>query len=320
MKLPLSLPPREAKPFDAVGFGQNSIDVLAVVPRFPVPNEKMPLAGFETMAGGEAATAMVACARLGWRSRYVGKAGNDTYGDLLLDALRREDVDVSAVQRVDAPNRMALILVDGPGGTRTVLWRRDPSLVVSPGDVNLAAVTSGRVLMLDAYDTGASIAVARAARAAGVPTVLDAERPLPGIDTLTSLIDVVIVSETFLVEWCGIADAGRGLRRLADASGAALTVVTLGASGSLAWCQGQEVRTPGFVVSVADPTGAGDAFRGGFIAGWMTHGEGGEVDTLMEYANAVAACNCRHVGAQAGLPSSREVEALVTGLAGARSK
>jgi sulfofructose kinase len=318
MKLPLPLPPREAKTFDAVGVGLNSLDLLAVVPQHPAPNSKHRLVEFARLPGGEAATAMVACARQGWRARYVGVLGSDDHGRLVEDALRREGVDLSATRRAEAPNQMAVILVDGQAGTRTVLWRRDPGLVMSAAAVDPSVAASGRVLMVDAHNTDAAVAATRAARAAGVPTLLDTERLHAGIEALLPWIDILAVAEPFPAALTGAASVGEGLRRLAHEFRPALAVVTLGADGSLALCR--EIRTPGFVVPVVDPTGAGDAFRGGFIAGWLRYGPEAGIETLLEYANAVAACNCRALGAQGGLPTRAELDRFVTGAAVARSK
>jgi sulfofructose kinase len=97
---------------------------------------------------------------------------------------------------------------------------------------------------------------------------------------------------------------------MARESGAALVAVTLGTEGSLAWCRGREVRTAEFPVACIDTTGAGDAFHGGFVAGWLRDPDA-DVARLMAYANAVAALNCRALGARGGMPRAEEVEALL---------
>jgi sulfofructose kinase len=91
---------------------------------------------------------------------------------------------------------------------------------------------------------------------------------------------------------------------------AALVAVTLGDQGSLAWCNGREIHTPAFPVSCVDTTGAGDAFHGGFVAGWLRRPEA-DVEQLMAYANAVAALNCRGLGARGAMPTPDEVDALL---------
>ena len=77
--------------------------------------------------------------------------------------------------------------------------------------------------------------------------------------------------------------------------GASLVCVTLGEAGSLAWCNGREIRTPPFQVDCVDSTGAGDVFRGAFAAGCLAMPDG-DIEDVLRYANAAAALNCRALG------------------------
>jgi len=87
--------------------------------------------------------------------------------------------------------------------------------------------------------------------------------------------------------------------------------VTLGEEGSLSWCRGREIHTPGFRVDCVDSTGAGDVFRGALAAACLDEPDG-EIDDALAFANAAAALNCRALGARAGIPSREEVEQLLT--------
>lgn len=308
MRIPFDLLPPDERPFDVVGFGQNSVDLLAVVGEFPRSNSKQRLKRFVRLPGGQVASAMVCCARLGWRSRYVGRFGSDELGRIGLQSLIDEGVDVSCVQTVDAPTRFALVLVDRRTGDRTVLWDRDPALAIRPGDVDPSAWRSGRVLHVDCEDIAASTVAAREARASGALTVIDVEAVLPGVPALLRHIDVIIASEGFPERLTGHHDTGTALAAMAREYEPAVACVTLGAQGSLAICQGREVRTPAFEVSVVDSTGAGDAFRGGFICGYLQAGPSADVADVLTYATAVAALKCRSLGARDGLPSREAVE------------
>jgi sugar/nucleoside kinase (ribokinase family) len=294
-----------------VGFGLNSVDLLAVLDTFPRQNGKQPIKAFARLPGGQAATAMVACARQGWRTRYVGRFGGDEHGRLGMESLRLEGVDLTGSTVVpEATNQFAVILVDASTGDRTVLWHRDARLRRTPADVPEEAVTAGRVLLVDCHETEAATAAARSARAAGLPTVIDVEKVRPGIEDLLSVIDVIIAAQEFPSQLTGEVDLGRALAVMANQFGAALVCVTLGASGSLALVQGREIRTPGFKVEAVDSTGAGDVFRGGFIAGWLAAPEG-DVEHILRVANATAALKCRALGARTAIPGRAEVESLL---------
>ena len=158
------------------------------------------------------------------------------------------------------------------------------------------------------------------ARDAGVPTVLDVEHPVRGVEGLLRLVDVIVATASFVTAVTGARAVGRGVAQLAAMSGSPVVIATLGPEGSLAWLGGREVRTPGFRVKAVDTTGAGDAFRGGLIAGWLGAGSEGRSSTVLEYANAVAALNCLEFGAQAGLPTRLQVESFVTRVRRGQSK
>jgi sugar/nucleoside kinase (ribokinase family) len=311
VRIPFRIPPPKTQPFDVVGFGLNSVDLVAVVAEFPHPNTKQRLQRFARLPGGQTATALSVCARLGLRAAYIGSFGSDELGALSRESLTSAGVDISAARIVaGATNQFAMILVDARSGERTVLWDRDPALATDPAILPRAAVTSGRMLLVDCHETAAAAQAARWARDAGIPTVADIEKVRPGIADLLQNIDAIIMAQEFPGALTGHEDLGRALETIARDFGAAVACVTLGPEGSLAWCQGREIRTPAFPVDCVDSTGAGDAFRGAFAAACLRHPLD-DIESVLSYANAVAALNCRALGARGGLPTAGEVELMV---------
>jgi sugar/nucleoside kinase (ribokinase family) len=312
MRLPLTLPASTSRAVDAAALGENSLDLLVVVPEHPARNSKQMMLQLSHRPGGQCATAMVACARLGWRARYIGHFGDDPNGRSGIESLELEGVDVTFARTIPgATSQTAVILVDATTHDRTVLWHRHPALAVTPADVRAESVASARVLLVDGQDTAAATRAAAFARAAGTRTVIDIERVRPGTENLLKEIDVIIASEGFPPELTGIPATGAALRAMFDEFRPALACVTLGEAGSLAICAGREIRTPAFRVDAVDTTGAGDAFRGGFIAGWLKGGEHTDLDDTLRYASAVAALKCRVLGAREGIPRQVEVDAFL---------
>jgi len=302
---------------DVVGFGENSVDLIATVEALPSRDGKGPLQDLTTLVGGQIATAMTGCARLGLSTRYIGTFGADTHGELVTAALRDAHVDTSFARTIAAPTRTALILVETTHHSRIVLARRDDALDWDPETLPVEAVADAKILLVDATDVAASARLAEAARAAGGVTVADVDGHVPGLDRLLRLTDVLVVSATFTSD----------LRHLHRESGARVVIATLGEHGAVAWDGTKEHHAPGFVVPVVDTTGAGDAFRAGLIAalaGLPDLGTSGlrtlDWPRVLEFANACAALNCRGRGAQAGLPTRAEVDTLVTSPGVARSK
>jgi len=170
VRLGLNIPKAGSRPFDVAGFGLNSIDLLAVVAEYPASNTKQRLQRFMHLPGGQIATALTVCARLGWRVTYVGAFGSDDLGRMSRESLLEDHVDLSAARTVaGATNQFAVILVDARSGARTVLWDRHPLLTWEPADMPREAVTSGRMLLLDCHETAAATQAARYAREAGIP-------------------------------------------------------------------------------------------------------------------------------------------------------
>ena len=309
----MQLPP-PGRPFDVIGVGENSVDTLVTVPHWPGADEKLELLSLSSLPGGQIASALVGCARLGCRTQYLGIFGDDEHGRSIERVLRAEGVDTRACITAHAPNRSAFIVVDPGAGTRTVLWRRDPALRWPDTSLFAARVSRGRALLVDTSDLDASVAAATAAKKAGVPVVLDVDASTPELEPLLKSVDVLIAAEGFPQTHTGAGTMGEAVRRLKNQYRSSMVVVTLGATGALGWDGQQETRSAGFVVPVIDPTGAGDAFRAGFLAAWLSGASSGTtgLSYLLDFANATAALKCRAAGAQAGLPTRAEVLSLLT--------
>lgn len=309
---------------DVVGFGENSVDLIATMQTLPQRDDKGRLEDLITLPGGQIATAMVGCARLGLRAQYVGSFGGDRHGEIGKAALTAAGVDIARCRTIAAPTRTALILVETDRQSRIVLARRDDALDWAAGLVPVDVVRDAKVLLVDATDIPASVAMATAARAAGVTTMADVDGDVPGLDVLLRLVDILVVPTAFAPD----------LRHLHQDSGARVVVATLAPDGAVAWDGTVEHYAPGFVVPVADTTGAGDAFRAGLITALLDPPSPrlrraspvGPLDPWtfgpqdLDFANACAALNCLSVGAQTGLPTRAEVEAFVTSAPVGRSK
>jgi sugar/nucleoside kinase (ribokinase family) len=92
------------------------------------------------------------------------------------------------------------------------------------------------------------------------------------------------------------------------ATGLKVVALKLGESGCLIYTKDGEMEVPGFKRDITSSLGAGDAFNGGFLHGYL---RGWPLDKVARFANAVAGIKISKPGAQAGLPSESEVEAFL---------
>lgn len=257
--------------FDVLGIGENSVDIVLVVPAAPAPHDdrnKLRILARHVLCGGQTATAMSACASLGLRAAYVGAFGSDDHGRVIRAALEQRGVHVGHAPVCDVPNRYAVILVEQRTGERMVLWDRDEALRVPPDVVDEALVSSARLVHVDDTDHGVALRAAKLARAAGRDVTCDVDQVTARTRDLLEQISIVIVSEHVPAQLTGLADQEQALRRLRAWHGG-LLVVTLGHRGCMA-LEGDHLHfAPGCPVDVVDTTGAGDVFRGGFIYAWL---------------------------------------------------
>ena len=309
MKFPFQLLAKND--FDAVGFGTNAVDYLIRVPEYPVFNSKVEISEYSRSAGGEIASAMVGLQRLGLKTAYAGRFGADEAGQMGLQSLIDEGVDVTYTEISDcAQSQVAFIVIDERNGERTILWQRDKKLAYSEIDAPVEAAAGGKLLHLTPHDTAACVTMARSARANGVIVSIDADNVFDGIEVLLPLVDVCIASAEFPEKLFGIADKKAALREISSRFGCPVAGLTLGRAGSIFLCGDVFIETPAFDVpgGCVDTTGAGDAFRAGFLFGILT---GETVEESARIANAVAALKCRGHGARSALPDRNELMAML---------
>jgi sugar/nucleoside kinase (ribokinase family) len=294
------------RPFDIVGLGLNAVDHVITVPHYPEFNSKIRLLSHSQQPGGQVASALTALARLGCKTRYIGKVGDDEAGRLQLSRLKIENVEHSYVKTVkNAANQIAFIIIDAKNGERTILWDRDDRLAFQAEEVKEEAIISAKILHIDGHDVEADIVAAQYAHKAGMAVVIDVDNYYPGADKLLPHIDFLVTSSDFPYRVTQIKDNKLALAKLKEISGSYFVAMTLGKEGVLAYHDGEYLTVPGFEINCQDTTGAGDAFHGGFIYGLLNCLS---VKETLRFANAVAAMKCEKLGAQTGLPTLEEVK------------
>jgi sulfofructose kinase len=311
MRFPFELPSQ--KDFDVVGFGTNAVDFLIVVPEYPKFNSKVELKNYFQLAGGEVASTMVGLSRLGMRTAYVGRFGNDAAGDFGLRTLIDEGVNTEFAEMVDgARTQIAFIMIDESSGERTIVWKRDDKLSYKPEEAPLEIAEKCKILHVTPHDTKACCAMAKQAKSSGAIVSLDIDNLFEGVEDLLKFVDVFISSEEFQSKFLGIVDQKTALKEIKLRYGCKVVGTTLGSKGSLILCEDEFIETESFSVpgGCKDTTGAGDAFRAGFLYGILTNQT---VEVAAKFANAVAALKCRKIGARTALPKKAELMSFIYG-------
>ena len=295
--------------FDVVGVGLNATDTLIIVPRFPAYAGKVPFEQEVVSPGGQVASALVACARLGLRTKYIGSIGDDERGRIQWESLQGIGINLDHVQRrAGCPNQSAYIIVDRSTGERTVIWQRDDSLRIDPDEIAPEQITCARLLHIDGHDTPAVAHAAAIARQNGIPVTVDVDTIYHGFDRVLPNVDYLVASTNFPSAWTGRNDPFEALEAIQNEYGMKVAIMTLGMHGSLARTGGRFYYAPGYVVNCVDTTGAGDVFHGAFCYAVL---EGMPISDALRFSNAMAALNCTALGARGGIKGVEEVRALM---------
>jgi Sugar kinases, ribokinase family len=296
--------------FDVVGIGLNATDTLLLLPKFPAYAGKVPFAEEILSPGGQVASAMVLCANLGLKVKYIGTVGDDERGRIQMQSLQASSINLDDVQvRRDCANQTAYILIDQTTGERTVLWSRPEGLRLDPSEITPEMITCGRLLHIDGHDTLAVAKAAKIAKEAGIPVTVDVDTVYHGFDEVLPHVDYLVASSEFPVQWTNESDPFKALELIQNEYKIKCAAMTLGAHGALARMDGRFIYSPAFVVNCVDTTGAGDVFHGAFCYAVL---QNMPMQAALDLSNAMAALNCTALGARGGIKPLSEARALMT--------
>ena len=305
--------------------GSFVMDVIATTERIPPSGQTVYGKEFHMAPGGKGANQALQCARLGADVTMMGCVGDDLFGEMLLETPRAAGVDISRVvvhkgvtsgvghvplevTEHTAQNRIVVI----PGANRTltvdeVAWVKDE---ISTYDM---------VLLQLEVPLEVNLAVARWAKEAGVPVMLNPAPATELDDELLSLVTYLTPNEqeASMETHLPLGTDERGLKKddlqkIAAAlwsKGVENVIITLGGCGSAV--VGADsiryipcVRMP----HVADPTAAGDSFVGALSVGLSA---GLTQEQALAFASHTAAITVSRMGAMPSLPTLEEVLALM---------
>ena len=284
---------------------------------------------FDANPGGAPANLAVAATRLGARTAFIGRVGNDSFGDYLKRCLAENGVDVRGMS-VDEKARTTLAVVAlDERGERTFSFYRDPSAdvnlsmehvpmellggtkVLHFGSVSLTAEPA-RTVNLEAAKTakasGAYVSYDPNYRASLWP---DEETAVRNMTEPLSMVDILKVSDEELPLLTGCTDPEKGSVRLAE-KGVRLVLVTLGAHGAFYRFDGHTGHVPGVPCKVGDTNGSGDTFFGAALSQLVKLDSLDqltvpELERILAFANKAASITTSRHGAIPAMPTLAEV-------------
>ncbi len=283
---------------DIIGVGAPVLDSLIKVTddflRDHVHGEKggMELVDTETMAriikqsgsdlintpGGSAGNTIFAMAKLGMKTSFIGKLGNDAAAATFRDGYQQMGGDISRFKTADAPNARCLSLVT-PDSERTMRTMLGASALLTPDEISAADFSGARHVHIEGYllfNPDLIQQVTAAATEAGCTISLDlasfevvtASKTLL-VDLLKNHVDVVFANEdeaqAYFPDLSDFREMAAELAKLCQ-----VAVVKLGAEGSIIASREEQHRIDCLPIKqLVDTTGAGDLWASGFLTGWL---------------------------------------------------
>ncbi|MFD7843019.1 PfkB family carbohydrate kinase [Nocardia sp. NPDC059764] len=278
----------------AVFAGLSTLDLAYAVDRYPAEDSKTQAADLFLGAGGPAANAAVAYAFLsGAHPALVTALGKHPLAELIRGDLRQHGVTpVDLTPDGDQQPPVSSIIVATAAATRTIVSLDGSRIHPDLDDSTAETVADASLLLVDGHYPDHAVRLATAARAAGVPVVLDAGRWRPVHAELLPIVDIAICSSAFTPPGVA-ADSTDEVFDHLHAVGPALVAVT-GGGGPIRYSTpgGRgEIRVP--AEPAIDTLGAGDILHGAFC---HFHERGADFPAALREAAVVASASCRYVG------------------------
>lgn len=278
------------KKLDIIAIGAILIDLIGKAERLPEREEEVFLNELIALPGGSAANTAAACARLGLKTGFIGKIGEDDFGEFLKQDLAREGVDITELKKTREKQTGTCFIVMDKKKERHMYAFSGAANLLSPSDINPEYINSARIVHLaDLKNIAPLIQAAEQAREETKvslnPGGLIINLGYKKIKPLLKLVDIYISSKDEATRLYKTEDVEKLAAKLLK-EGIAIVALTMGRRGCYIASANQSLRIPAFKVKVVDTTGAGDAFSAGFLYGLARKLN---LEECGRYANATAA-------------------------------
>ncbi len=298
--------------------GSANVDLVIRAERMPNKGETLIGEAFDIFTGGKGFNQATAAARLGAEVTFIGRIGEDAFGEMLQTAMESEQIDTQFV-KTDAANGtgIATIIVE-PDGDNSIIVVPRANMCITPTDIDAAgdSIANADVLLLQLETPiDASQRAAEIARENGTIVLLDPApaRQLPvdlskKIDILTPNASEATVLSRQEVSTPDSITTAKTMQKQINQDGLSSVVLTLGEQGVLLCTPTETEHIPAIPVEVVDTTGAGDAFSGALATALAN---GNNITESVRYATSAGAAACTVLGATPSMPTQERINAIL---------
>jgi len=297
-------------------FGSINMDLVVYSAKEPQKGETVIGSSFETFQGGKGANQAVAISRLGVPVSFVGKVGNDVFGNELLEALEKEDVNISGVKKSSEDSGTAFITVYEETSQNQIIVILGANALVNSDQVTEEALISSKILIAQLETpSGETEKLFKRSKEFDCYRILNTA-PIHNLsNSLMDESDLLIMNETELAALSGDSPSRQFTLPMLNKSLEKIplmdrqsVIVTLGSQGVYVYENKTGTLIPGLDVLPVDTTGSGDCFVGALAAQYLEHGN---LVNAAYFANKAAALSVTKKGASASMPTLEEVVNLI---------
>jgi ribokinase len=300
--------------------GSSNIDLNIYSNRFPTVGETVTGGKFTQSFGGKGANQAVASIRSGSQTFFIGKVGEDPFGNQMLLNLKNEGINVDyVVKSPDNASGVAFILVDSTGnnmisvapGANEKLMIHDiikAKKIIQNASIILVQMEIPMETIKKTFDIASKKTTIKILNPAPL-------KPIP-LDVLDQT-DIITPNENELLglhSLLGLSEVKNATKEKypqiaidIHAIGVKTIITTLGERGCFIY-EGKDDEgyyIPAFKVKAIDTVGAGDCFNG-VLASRLAKGD--KISKAARYANAAASIAVSRRGAQNSMPFETEIE------------
>ena len=287
-------------------------DISFSGPKIPSVGETILGNKYNVGPGGKGCNQAIAIARLGGKVNFISKIGKDSYGELALNTLKKNNINIeNIIQDEKLQTGVAGILVDKNSGKNAinVIVGAPSSLKVSEIEKQINLIKSSKIFLTQLeVPKDVTLHCLKTAKENGCITILN---PAPASEITKeffSKIDYFTPNETEAEFYTGIKitnekEAKQAAEKLLNL-GIKKAIITLGEKGLFYTDGKEEIYLKASSVKAIDTTGAGDAFNGGLAFGLS---KDKPINECLELANKVAGISTTKLGAGDAMPFLKDI-------------
>ncbi|GAD17442.1 ribokinase [Lentilactobacillus otakiensis] len=297
-----------------VVLGSLNVDTTLHIDQMPKPGETISAKSKTNSAGGKGANQAVAAARSGADTSFIGRVGEDSNGQFMIDALKHDGINTDHVD-IDKVNGTgsAVILLDNQGQNSIMVYGGANQAMKPEMIVDSESLIDNADILISEFETPQDVTYEafKLAKEHGVTTILNPAPASKILDGLLDVTDLIVPNETESATLTGIEavdtdSMDQNAAKFAE-MGIDNLIITVGDRGAYYHTPSGSGFVPAFKVKAKDTTAAGDTFIGAFSS--QVKKDLSNVEEALVYAQKASSITVRRLGALPSIPTAEEIAA-----------